>query len=62
MSEVLDVKFVIEHGWFYLLIFEIFDGFSNHVNSIVKYKKKHSCIKLTVCIKKLVSWMGENVM
>ena len=26
MSEVSDVKYVIEHGWFYLLIFEIFDS------------------------------------
>jgi len=39
MSEVSDVKYVIEHGWFYLLIFEIFDSFSNHVNSTVKYRK-----------------------
>ena len=36
MSEVSDVKYVIEHGWSHLLFFEIFDSFSNQVNFTIK--------------------------
>ena len=41
MSEVSDVKYVIEHGWFHLLIFEIFDSFSNQVNFTIKNRAKY---------------------